>query len=353
MSQRDPLLALMLEDMESAPVEYRPTRFWQSGLGGIVEDLDRFGVDSFRRHPSAISFYVPYYGQQVWFSNRPQVEEIMASLKKLGLGAEEAWQKMLDGSQEAISDYRTFLAADRSDRAPELSTVSESRYGLPLEQWTFDEQLVGRSMLRYLRMLAMLKQSVDTNLVESALEIGGGFGSLGEILLKSSSRDYFYVDVDIPPVGFVATRYLQECFGADAVATYEQTRDLETIDLDELRREYRAAVLCPWQLPRLRGSFELFVNSVSFQEMEPSVVRNYGSQIDRLVTRYLLLRNSRHGKNVATSETEIGVDTPLRREDYLEIFSDFDAVAIDSFVFGTRLPNGFQSEVMVLERKPR
>lgn len=351
MPQRDPLLTLMLEDMESAPAEYRPTRFWQSGLAGIVEDLDRFGVDSFRRHPSATSFYVPYYAQAVWFQDRGQIEEIAASLKKLGLNIDEAWLKCLDGSQEAISDYRTFLAADRKDRAPELFSVSESRCGLPLEQWTFDEQTVGRSMLRYLRMLAMLKQSVDTDPVESVLEIGGGFGSLGEILLKSPSRDYFFVDVDIPPVGYVATRYLQECFGADAVAPYEETRELETIDLDELRRKYRCAVLCPWQLPQLQGSFELFVNSVSFQEMEPSVVRNYGSQINRLVTRYLLLRNSRFGKNVATSDDEVGVDIPLKREDYLEIFSEFDLLAVDSFVFGTRQPNGFQSEVMVLERE--
>jgi len=159
------------------------------------------------------------------------------------------------------------------------------------------------------------------------------------------------VDVDIPPLAYVATRYLQEVFGPTNIATYEQTRTMDVIDLRELRKQYRAVVLGSWQLPRVVGSAELFVNFISFQEMEPDVVKNYAHHVQRLTTKYVLLRNSVSGKNVATTRDEIGVAVPVVRADYITAFDAFELIGADSEAFGHRAYNGAVSECMVFQKK--
>ncbi len=68
-------------------------------------------------------------------------------------------------------------------------------------------------MLNYLKGLAFLKKTVGTSSIRRVLEIGGGYGTLGEIFLKSDYDNSVYIDVDIPPAAYVATRYLQKVFG--------------------------------------------------------------------------------------------------------------------------------------------
>ena len=106
------------------------------------------------------------------------------------------------------------------------------------------------------------------------------------------------------------------------------------------------------QLERLRGRFELFCNETSFQEMEPHVVQHYASYVERHVTDYVLLKNSRHGKMVATREGEVGVEQPILRDDYVAWFPQFDLRALDAEVYGQVVRGtGFASEVMVMERR--
>ncbi len=100
-------------------------------------------------------------------------------------------------------------------------------------------------------------------------------------------------------------------------------------------------MLCSWQLPRVVGTVDLFVNFISFQEMEPAVVANYAEQVSRLGARYLLLRNSPVGKP--------GVRERTLRNTYLEVFSDYELVEANSSLYGQSYEG--QSEVMVFVRR--
>lgn len=338
-SQELDLLAMMLDDAPAAPELYRPTSFWQPCSELIVAELRTLGPASFRRHPSALRFFVPV------FRRASPTQRALASLLSF---AEHPWQRRARVTAER--EFAIVSAADLPGR-PRLDHYNESQIGEPDEQPLLGGRRFSCSALRYLRMLALLKKSVDGDKVRNVLEIGGGFGTLGEIVL-SGDPDAFYVDVDIPPLSFVSSYYLQQVFGADKVATYDHTRELDTIDLDQLRAQgYRAAVLCAWQLPKLRGRFNLFVNSVSFQEMEPRVVQNYASLVQGLVDDYLLLRNSIAGKLVAQETGEIGVVKPIVRDDYPRFFDQFERVAADGEVFGDTSSKGFVSEVTVWRRK--
>lgn len=113
-----------------------------------------------------------------------------------------------------------------------------------------------------------------------------------------------YVDVDIPPVAAVATFYLEKVFGVGSVLTYEISREMDIIDIEQISSNYMCAVLCPWQLPRVRGEVDLFVNFISFQEMEPDIVATYIQLVQPLTRSFVLIRNSRQGKPVAERDGE-------------------------------------------------
>ena len=313
------LLEIMLSDMEKAPSIYQPSNFWSIIIQTLCDEIRENGVSSFRSQKHALQLYVPEYPHNAI------------------------------GNMEAFCDYKVFKAGDNS-KLPDLTKVSESQIGKPAQQFIFEGKYYSKSCLNYLRGLAYLKKTVDTSNLRSIIEIGGGFGSLGEIFLKSDFQRHFYVNIDIPPLSYISTRYLETVFGKENVGTYDVTRDLEEIDLGIFADKYRAMVLLPWQLPRIKGSVDLFVNFFSFQEMEPDIVENYASHINRLVKNHLLMRNQKTGKQVAKKSGEIGVLKPVVREDYIRFFHPFDVLGIDSMVFGNQ-QGEFHSEVSVFQRK--
>jgi putative sugar O-methyltransferase len=338
-------LRLMLADMERAPEEFRPTNFWRRGLQPILDDIETHGFETFRAHRSAQGFYVPGYARPEYRANRDRIERVLGLLPDRRAHSVR-WR--LDGRQLAWSDARLVAATD-TEGGLDIATVSESPVGGG-ELHHVHGRTVTRSLLNYSRAITLLKATVDTSDLSSVLEIGGGYGTLGEILLTARPDDGFFVNVDIPPVAAVSTYYLSEVFGREAVLGYSASRDMDSLDLDELRQHYRAVVLCPWQLPSVRGSVDMFANFMSFQEMEPPVVSRYCGLVGPLTERFVLLRNSATGKQ-RVSEGQLGVLEPVTTDFVVEQLASFDERARDSFVHGDESPDrSFRSEVVVLER---
>ncbi|SFN16672.1 putative sugar O-methyltransferase [Pseudonocardia ammonioxydans] len=327
------LLELMLADLEDAPELYRPTDFWRTGLEKVVADLRERGFAEFRRHPSARFFYAPQYA--------PVSRPAAALSGAFGLvgSAGKLIRERIDQVPVARAHHATVQALDPADRAPVLTGFSESTAGAPAEQLVLGGRRFSRSSLNYLRGLVMLKRAVPDLEISTVCEIGGGFGTLGEILL-ARNEGLRYIDVDIPPVAAVATHYLREVLGESRVLDYAATRDREKIAIDEI--EHPATVLCSWQLPRLTGTVDLFANFISFQEMEPDVVENYARLVTDLGARWLLLRNSPSGKP--------GVREPMLRHRYLELFDRYELVDSDAGLYGQD-SEATVSEVMVLARR--
>ena len=190
----------------------------------------------------------------------------------------------------------------------------------------------------------------DTTHLCSVLEIGGGYGTFGEILLKANNES-FYVDVDIPPVAAVATYYLNEIFGSENVLSYDRSREISEISLESLKTKYKCVVLCPWQLPKVTGTVDLFANFISFQEMEPDIVQNYISLVQPITKHFVLLRNSKYGKKIAEKPGEMGVKKPVTTDSIIQMFNQFKVIGRNSVIFGnTNEKTNFHSEVICLQR---
>lgn len=345
-----PELAQAREDMLTQSALYRPTVFWDEASSRIVTELHLLGVECLRSLPTALDFFVPTYGTPGGGFTREQAEGLVNWLQ--GEFPQErkpqlTLDQFLNGRMSALADYRVLLAADDPSRLPYLHTFSESTVGAPVDHFEFDDRRFSRSSLNYLLGLALLKKHLGGDVPRTILEIGGGFGTLGEVLYSADINDLHYIDIDIPPTSFVAQHYLSEVLGKDNVSTYAQTAKKESIEISSLQQ---TAVLCSWQIEKLQGQVDLFVNFISFQEMEPDVVKNYLFHVTRLKTRWILLRNMREGKQLRKNDW-VGVDTPILSDDYLAMLPGYELVERNVFPFGYRTVDGFHSELLLLKRK--
>ena len=342
----------MLADMASADALYRPTNFWQVASEQILQEIEEHGIGRFKSLPMPLTFFVPTYSFPGYYQDTNSYETVRSALTACLDSPTRALlrlEHLMSGRERAIADYRVFLT-DRIDQAPFLDRVSESQVGEPLEQFEFDGRRLSRPFLNYLLGISFIKRHCDIESLGTVLEIGGGHGCLGEIVLGDSRNNGFYIDVDIPPTAFFATWYLQEVFGREAIADHESLSNRETIEIEELRRNYRGAVICPWRLPDLQGNIDLFVNFVSFQEMEPPVVENYLSLIQKLSPRYVLLRNLREGKQIAKNPGEFGVETPILGADYDGFLDRYSLLATNVLPYGHLTEDGFHSELRIYQR---
>lgn len=347
-----PELMTAREDMRAQSELYRPSPFWDEASSRIVDELCEQGIENFRSLRYPLSFFAPTYGTPGNFITKEASALLLSTLQQAMPEAQKPWlglEQFLSGKASAKADYRVLLAADTPARHPYLHTFSEGKKGNPVEHFEFDGRWFSRSSLNYLLGLCLLKKHLQPNEeIRTVVEIGGGFGTLGEILASAGIEGLHYMDIDIPPISYVAQYYLSETLGADQVTTYAQTRDRAEIEIHELTP---IAVLCAWQIEKLRGNADLFVNFISFQEMEPHIVTNYLKHIARLKTRWILLRNMREGKQLRRPGQLAGVETPILGDDYLAMLPDYELVDRNVHPFGYQTVDGYHSELLLLRRK--
>lgn len=346
-----PELILARDDMSKQNELYRPTTFWDEASSNILSEICIHGIEHFRSLPKALGFFVPTYGTPGNSFSKEQIIELLNQLPSKhpkNKKAELALEQFLSGQMSALSDYRVLLASDNSNRVPYLHTFSESEIGEPVEHFEFEGRHFSRSSMNYMLGLAFLKKHLDGEVPRTVLEIGGGFGALGEVLINAGIKNLRYIDIDIPPTSFIAQYYLSKVLNKENVATYKQTREQSSIDINSLPK---ASVLCSWQIEKLQGKVDLFVNFISFQEMEPHIVKNYLKHVARLGTRWILLRNMREGKQVKKDDSSVGVETPVMSDDYLDMLPEYELIERNVHPFGYQTVDGYNSELMLLRRK--
>ncbi|MBR9726705.1 putative sugar O-methyltransferase [Shewanella intestini] len=346
-------IATISEDMKQVDSKYLPTNFWQFGAKGLQQDLATHGIENFRRLPSALSYFVPTYRFNGWINQTEKYQTLLDSClahmqqdNKAALSINDS----LSGEMHARSDYRVFKASE-SLKAPFTDKFTESDIGSPIEHFEFEGNKFSRSSLNYLLGLNFLKQQLHNVPVNTVLEIGGGFGTLGEILLSDPRNNSFYMNVDIAPTCLFSTYYLQTRFGQQHIADYQTVKSMSDKSLKQLSSQFNGAVLCPWQLPEVTGELDLFVNFISFQEMEPDIVANYLEHVTRLNCKYVLLRNLREGKKLAIDDSHLGVKKQIKAEDYDAFLTAYDLLSTNVHPFGFETIDGFHSELRLYQRK--
>ncbi len=336
------------EDMEKQNELYRPTSFWADASSKMVADFSENGIENFRSLEMPLNFFVPTYGAPGNGFSPELLEAIFKSHQPENTKQSLALSRFFSGYETALADYRVLLGSDEQSHKPYLHTFSESKVGNPIEHFEFENRFFSRSALNYLLGLCFLKRHIGPETPKTVLEVGGGFGTLGEILAQSGVPGIKYIDIDIPPTSFAAQYYLTEVLGKENVTTYNKTKELDEINISTLPS---MSVLCSWQIEKLRGQVDLFVNFISFQEMEPVVVENYFKHVRRLNTKWILLRNMREGKQKKTSKSNVGVENPILAKDYARMLPGYSLIDSNVFPYGYRTVDNFHSELYLFKRR--
>ena len=325
---------------------YKAGPFWESALTDIAKEFSKEGIENFRNSSLNLEFFVPTYGSPGNGLTKKQISTIVNNAAQFPEKQRAYIANSLNGLNHASADYGTFFSSNFKHDRLKLLSFSESSVGNPVEHFTFDERLYSRSSLNYLLGLTFLQLSVPDFIPHKVLEIGGGFGTLGEILYKCKIPDLQYIDLDLPPMVSIASQYSKTVFSETEVYEFNDPSE-QNLVIDTLSK---LNFLPNWSIEKLDGKIDLFVNFISFQEMEPEIVKNYAYHIQRLNPNFLLLRNLREGKQKANGKN-LGVKTPIKKEDYLSFFDQYKVRELNVFPFGYKTVDGFNSELMLMEKK--
>jgi putative sugar O-methyltransferase len=304
-----------LAGLETCDPAYRPTNFWTPGVQRLLKEMDVLGVDAFKTWPEAFFWFYPVYGKRV---PTPVLHRMARLAESNGSEGTGRWVRpLLQSVPEARRDYDVARMAWNHVNWPiDLESFGESEAGKPTQTFRLSEGSDGpwltKPYLNYLLCLAGLSRHVSEP-PHSFLELGGGFGVLGEILM-SRDPDARYVNCDIPPLLTVASYYLTELFGHERVLTFD-----DRVGDDGPIEVPRSACLPNWRVGDLVGDFDVFVNSFSFQEMEPPIVEMYADRVAHLGVRYVVSLNSRRGKPVAVGD-KVGVRQQVVSSMIVEMF---------------------------------
>ena len=335
---------LMLQ--KNIPKLYKPSSFWMDATQKIINEIDRSGIENFRRLKTPLSFFVPTYGVPGNGFNKGIKEKLFKIIKTVGAKKHELHlKKWLSGASLAESDYRVFSSCSSDDYHFNMKNFSECNYGNPIEQFTYNNKNYSRSSLNYLLGLCFLNKHITRqDKIETIMEIGGGFGTLGEIL--SFSKNKKYIDLDIYPNSYISWNYLKNIYKNDIYDSLNLKEDQSISNLP------RCTVLNSWNIESLKGKIDLFVNFISFQEMEPQIVENYLKHVIKFNPKWILLRNMKEGKQKLTVKNKIGVTKPIKSEDYIELLKkNYLLVEKNTLEFGYITIDNYNSELLLFKIK--
>ena len=310
------LTGRVLAGIEACDPVYRPTNFWQPGVRRLLAEMDELGLHTFKSWPEAHSWFYPIYGRLLTRKTRRRMIEVASA--EAGIGTETWLTPLLRGLPAARRDFDLARMAWDQERWPfDFEQYGESEVGRPSQTYKLadSEARFGKPYLNYLLCLAALSRHVSAP-PKRFLELGGGYGVLGEIVM-ARDPEADYVNLDIPPLLTVASFYLTELFGHDRVLTYDdRVPDQGPVEVPG------SACLPNWRIEDLVGEFDVFVNSFSFQEMEPAVVEHYVDTVAKLGVDYAVSLNSRAGKPVATDDESVGVREQVTSATVIRLFEE-------------------------------
>jgi putative sugar O-methyltransferase len=323
---------------------YQPSIFWKKQHKKFYRLFLEKKLGNFRNDKLANNFFVPlYHLKREWGS-----KTILKLIKKKKISNRLSIEinKLLSGYYHAEKDYKIFSLSDIKKK-PYLHKFSESKFGNPAEHFYFDKKYFSRSALNYLKGLTFLKIHTKNFIPKIILEIGGGYGTLGEIFKFSGIKNFKYINIDLPPISNLSEIYLERIYKKENISEI----DLKLNKNIYIKNLKKITCLNSWQIEQLKGEIDLFVNFISFQEMEPDLVKNYLSKVCNLKPRYILMRNLREGKQKFTKNS-IGVKKPVRSSNYINYLKkNYILVNKNTVDFGYLTYDNFHSELLLFKKK--
>jgi putative sugar O-methyltransferase len=284
----------MFDAVERAGRIFRPSSFWRSLNQKNVEQLDRDGIENFKR-TLAQNYFTWVIG---W--RHDQFRHLVAKMTL------RDWLEVFrdfprHDPSTGLSRWRfahlciftrmLFRYAQRFDRLRLLDRLDEPAFGNPFPVH-YRGRIISQDLINSIFELyaAFERQNIDFDAPLRVCDIGAGYGRNAFVFL-SLFPNCTYTIVDIPPALYVAARYLA------AVCPHAKVRLLLPHEAAELAAD----------------SFDLTINISSFHEMTPDQVDAYFGLIDRTLRGRFYLKQWKRWHNPADDVVVSEYSFPYRQ----------------------------------------
>ncbi|MFA9215710.1 MAG: putative sugar O-methyltransferase [Sphingomonadaceae bacterium] len=261
------------EVQKNAPEEYQVSHMWlpiyQGYMGGLMDvmarrdvaELSRMYGNFFREHFTVGIHGMPVDMESCYFSGNVSEENA--------------------GKYMADIMHRMQIWLDSIGKTHQLSALKTPVVGNPYGFYIDGEFY--RAGVDYQHYYAtVIDRLTRSKQRRAVLELGGGFGGLGDFLLREHA-DLTYIDVDLPENMALTAFYLLSAHPDKKIALFGEI-DLASADL----RDYDAVVLPNFAMADLKdNSIDLSFNSYSLAEMSLNNVANYIAQFNRITTKFI------------------------------------------------------------------
>jgi putative sugar O-methyltransferase len=325
---RPEYLEEMIQDMKNANKLYQTTNYWKNYEKVLLPYIYSHGIKDFRSSNKPIMPSFGGGGNPVFFPENNIKKALLYLLLKLEMilnnnnnFANIAKQCYLNWEKEC------YKSAKLLDDENELKKLYDSGEGKPSNIFSIDgtpyTPQIFSKFLYYLYIKRHFNFSRENVII---FEIGPGVGYQAEVFLKLHPHLRILL-LDIPPQLYIAQQYLSAVF-PDKVQPYNVSKKYEILD-ESIFENKNIVMLAPWQIEKLNINSHLFWNSASFQEMEPDVVDNYLSFVNKSTLEVVYLMELMSGKETAKSVGEHGVLEQVKYEHYKKGLSCFDNMVLE------------------------
>jgi len=282
------------------PSIYQPSQFWQRLNTINVAQIQRHGLDNFKRTVNQNYYnWIPptiEYNQirnlMAFWASHPSTVPLQTKLEECSFL--EIWTGTPNPLSHAHGKeaYRLFVGllwwfALANDTYNFLSNLAEPEAGNPIRV-TLDGKLISQDIANSARELTAICSVLDLRKFRPViLELGAGYGRLCFVCLRVLPCRYLIVDV--PPALYVAQWYLHEVFPEKRIFAFRPFDDFRKVE-----KEIEAADICfftPNQLELLPDScVDAAISISSLGEMTVPQVNHYKRLLEEKSRRLIYFK---------------------------------------------------------------
>ena len=224
--------------------------------------------------------------RETWFAkggHMGQAENLIKSSNFDNFGNHVVTHGMGAGYDYFVAQQRSKIHMDKHrEQFLEITGLSENVLGISQDFSFYGNQLDNKDIVPclayrfgyYLYRILQFSCFKNNNLKINIMEIGGGWGLLGSLLLKQ--KNICYVSVDLPSMSMCCAYFLMKlgynvlCYG-------------EYDDINDAIQNYDVVIIPPCEVSKIKNnSIDIVFNANSFPEMPYDMIKYYIENINRV-----------------------------------------------------------------------
>lgn len=279
------------DSIKQNSILFKPGPYWTNYAKRIKNEIVKSGLSNFRNNLNIGKGFADVISSdpfELIRNNYSLKEKIIRWFLSLPLIRSRIVKQYLNTSDSFLnammffrSKYYSLLFEDFLKSLTSKLGYIDPLIGNPSNTIISNGNKIGLRYLNSALRLSSFSQKMDFENCHTYFEIGGGFGSTTDLILRMFPNIKKVIYLDIFPNLYIGTQFLKSIYGK-AVKDYSNLLNVSEIKFEKDISSLEILAIPPWLLEKVKVNIDLFYNSESFQEMTPEIVNEYSIHINRL-----------------------------------------------------------------------